>query len=396
VALRVNVTLDGRTVHNSAIINIYKGPGPAPFQSFATGYWQSWSGTCNPDTVNDTFQFYGSATGGKAPYAFSWNFSDGSPLTSIQDPIHTFQSSSGPNSINVNLTVTDHLGSQTIAYLRALEPNPSCPPPGTTPPVISSFTVSPNPDASGYPAFFNVSASGGTPPFSYHYNGLPPGCSTANTSLLQCTPSSIGNFTIRVFVNDSASRSTNATVLLNVNVGSVLLASVMVNPVSSNLTINGEQTFTATTRCTAVCPPGITYSWSLTNDIGTLTSTSGPSTTFVAGNNAGTTALVVKASLGSKVVSSSVEITISPKQSSLSVPPWATYVIIAMVIGLVVALLVVSRRKRQPLQEETPDTERMTSSRLNLSPMEPPSQTSQGSPQMNGEDLDSDPLADMA
>jgi hypothetical protein len=397
VALAVNVTLGGRSVHNKAVITIYKGPGPAPFESFATGFWESWTGTCNPDTVNDSFQFYGSATGGKSPYTFSWNFSDGSPLSTLQNPIHAFRSSSGPSDINVNLTVLDNLGSRTTAYLGAMEPNPKCPPPGTTPPTISAFTVSPNPATSGYTAYFNVTATGGTPPYSYAYTGLPAGCSTANESFLPCIASTAGTFTVRVFVNDSARQSANSTVVLKVNVSTVSLTTVVVSPVSSTLAIGGAQVFTATSICSATCPAGITYSWNLSNNLGSLSTPNGASTRFTAGSTPGSVTLLMRASLGGKVVSDSVKVTISPSQSNPIVPSWLILLVIAIVVGMVLALLVATRRRKPFPQEGGRENDVPLSGGLADS-FEQRNGSAGGprGPQLDGEDSEPDPLADMA
>ena len=57
---------------------------------------------CGPFQVT----FNGVATGGQAPYTYSWNFGDGSSIVS-EDPIHDY-STTGP--YTVTLTVTDAIG----------------------------------------------------------------------------------------------------------------------------------------------------------------------------------------------------------------------------------------------------------------------------------------------
>lgn len=85
---------------------------------------------------------------------------------------------------------------------------------GSAFPVISSLAAAPNPLARPYTTFINISTAGGTGPLTYRYLGLPEGCSSANVTSLACTPIATGTFWVRVFVNDSAGHSTNATLEL--------------------------------------------------------------------------------------------------------------------------------------------------------------------------------------
>jgi PKD repeat protein len=55
-----------------------------------------------------TVQFAGSATGGYPPYTYSWNFSDGAPPSTEQNPSHVFTAA---GNFSVYLTVTDALQS---------------------------------------------------------------------------------------------------------------------------------------------------------------------------------------------------------------------------------------------------------------------------------------------
>jgi YVTN family beta-propeller protein len=73
-----------------------------------------------------------------------------------------------------------------------------------------------------------VLAEGGEGPLTFTYMGLPPGCTTSNTSSLVCTPTSPGTFNVRIYVNDSAGNSANSTTTLNVV--PALSASAMATP----------------------------------------------------------------------------------------------------------------------------------------------------------------------
>lgn len=74
-------------------------------------------------------------------------------------------------------------------------------------PWISSFSSYPTPTRIGS-TFLNVSATGGSPPYSYSFTGLPPGCTSSNTVSLQCTTFKPGNYTITVKVGDAFGNST--------------------------------------------------------------------------------------------------------------------------------------------------------------------------------------------
>ncbi len=56
--------------------------------------------------------FMGSAAGGTPPYSYSWNFGDGSAITTAQNPSHTFTTA---GTYTVTLTVTDSSSPANIA-----------------------------------------------------------------------------------------------------------------------------------------------------------------------------------------------------------------------------------------------------------------------------------------
>jgi DNA-binding beta-propeller fold protein YncE len=55
-----------------------------------------------------------------------------------------------------------------------------------------------------------ANVTGGRSPYSLSYAGLPPGCASANTSTLSCTPSGPGTFALTVRVTDARGNSTEA------------------------------------------------------------------------------------------------------------------------------------------------------------------------------------------
>ena len=91
---------------------------------------------------------------------------------------------------------------------------------------VLTLVVNPNPTLSvtSTPANLTVGASvlieanitGGSPPYSYDFEGLPPGCSTANQSQLPCVPKAAGTYNITVSVVDSVGVERIRNLTLNV------------------------------------------------------------------------------------------------------------------------------------------------------------------------------------
>jgi hypothetical protein len=128
---------------------------------------------------------------------------------------------------------------------------------GTSGPTISSFTATPNPVASGSATTLSVTASGGTGTLSYAYSGLPPGCATANTASLACTPTSPGVYSVNATVNDSGTGHAHKLLSLTVTSSTPLSATFTASP--NPVSLNSSVTFTvAATGGT----PSYTYAYS--------------------------------------------------------------------------------------------------------------------------------------
>ena len=120
--------------------------------------------------------------------------------------------------------------------------------------------------------------------------------------------------------------SNNVSIINTGGKASTTLSGVTVSPSSSTLSPNGTQIFTASPSCIGgPCAPNVTYSWSLTNGLGTLSSPSGNPVTFTAGTKGGNLSLFVNATLnGTKKQAGPIPISISttvPALASVSVSP---------------------------------------------------------------------------
>jgi hypothetical protein len=71
-------------------------------------------------------------------------------------------------------------------------------------PVLQRFSVVPANVTMGTPISFSATVGGGSPPYQYTFTGLPPGCTSADRAVLNCTPTQNGTYRIELTVTDSA------------------------------------------------------------------------------------------------------------------------------------------------------------------------------------------------
>lgn len=84
-------------------------------------------------------------------------------------------------------------------------------------PVSASLSVNPTSVQTGQSISVQTTASGGTTPYSYVYNGFPSGCGGSNSATFTCSPTSSGTFQLSVTVTDSlGNRTSSNTVSLSV------------------------------------------------------------------------------------------------------------------------------------------------------------------------------------
>ena len=120
--------------------------------------------------------------------------------------------------------------------------------------------------------------------------------------------------------------SNNVSIINTGGKASTTLVGVTVTPSSSTLSPNGTQVFSATPSCAGgPCASGISYLWSLTSNLGSLSSSSGNPVTFTAGTKGGNLNLFVNATLnGTTKPAGPIPINITtsvPTLTSASVSP---------------------------------------------------------------------------
>ena len=146
--------------------------------------------------------FTGSATGGTAPYSYSWNFGDGSATSTTQNPSHTYNAA---GTFNATLTVTDSSSpaktatSQVTVTVNAV---------GN--PLAATASATPTSGQTPLNVAFTGTGTGGTPPYSYSWN-FGDGSATSTTQNPSHTYNAAGTFTATLTVTDSSSPAKTAT-----------------------------------------------------------------------------------------------------------------------------------------------------------------------------------------
>ncbi|MDE1882132.1 MAG: hypothetical protein KGI89_16475, partial [Euryarchaeota archaeon] len=195
---------------------------------------------------------------------------------------------------------------------------------------IGSVTVAPSPVDYGAPLWINVTASGGTPPLSYHYEGLPAGCTSSDAPSLQCFPTASGSFPVVVNVSDAVGvwSTWKGQVVVN-----QLLSKLQLSPGPTvSLVFGGIQNFIGEgLNATGSFLPGVLYTWSITPDyLGFLNATTGTHVELYAGSTPGTGTLWVNTSTYDGVALSTqdriyVSATAGPSISSFAPDPSSIY-----------------------------------------------------------------------
>jgi len=122
-------------------------PGRGPTDPASAGPHQltagltewTWNGTgspCTGGTYNLSAHFTASASGGTPPYAFRWQFGDGTDAATGPNPVHAFVT---PGPWNVTAEVTDATGGSATFPFGVSGPAISCPSEAAHPPPGASL-----------------------------------------------------------------------------------------------------------------------------------------------------------------------------------------------------------------------------------------------------------------
>lgn len=237
---------------------------------------------------------------------------------------------------------------------------------GASGPTLTGVSVNPSSDGvafGGSATFTATPTCSGTCPAGTTYswsatNTLGSLGSTTGASVTFTAGSTAGTDTLFVNATLNGVTQQSAPVPISISGTAVTLAGVSIFPSTSSLAAGSTQTFVATPACSTTCPSGIVYTWSSGgSSLGTLSPTSGATTTFTAGSSSGSLVLTVTAALGGSSQSAQVTITIS----SSGIPEITLIELLAVPLVLVVAFIAVGlavrssrRRKREAALLEPP------------------------------------------
>jgi PKD repeat protein len=167
--------------------------GSVPLSATASG---------SPTTGNAPLavNFTAAATGGTAPYTYSWNFGDGSTSTS-QDPSHTYTAA---GTYKATLTVTDSASpANTSTSSVTITVN------AVGNPLAATATANPTSGQIPVNVSFTGTGTGGTPPYTYNWN-FGDGATSASQNPTH-SYTTVGNYTATLTVTDSSSPPSTAT-----------------------------------------------------------------------------------------------------------------------------------------------------------------------------------------
>jgi len=336
VALTVNASLNGTSKLATAIIAITAGSSSPSISAF----------TANPASivVDSWTNFTVTASGGTGVLTYSYTGLPPGCTSANLSILACRPTSASIYHYNVTVTVTDqasHSATKSTSLMVTQVAGG---------PQISSFTIDPTFDPLGSSITLSVVVTGGVGALSYVYTGLPPGCASQNASTMSCTPVSPGDFSVRVFVNDSAGHSANAGYTI-----AVVPLPPSVSLTANRTLIHGGGSVTLSGSASGGYTP-YTYTWSLngTNETSLGNSASLSQVLSHPGNY--TYQLWATDAKGTAVHSTVVKVQVLPAlpggktggSGTQAFPWWIGLLALLVVIAAVVAVLMIlfARRRR--------------------------------------------------
>jgi PKD repeat protein len=277
------------------------------------------------------------ASGGTSPYAYNWSFGDGTYGASADSVTHAY---AAVGNYTANLTVMDLYGITNVTWV-----NVTVVPAPTVTAAASATSV----DA-GTALTFTPTAAGGVG--AYTYSWAFGDTQTSTSTAPSHTFATSGTFKVTVTVTDSVGGTGTGSVSVTVNPA----VSGTASATPTTVTAGGSVAFTATGSGGTGT---YTYAWVFGDGTAKVTTATASHTYATAGSyNAW---VWINDSLGGSF-SHEIAITVQApgggsgsSSSSSSLPGWALWAVVGLVIVVVAALLIVmmSRRRKPPATAPT-------------------------------------------
>ena len=278
-----------------------------------TPLWSTWIESAVADPLNvqtavapTAIDLGGSANysampdGGSGSYTYVWSHLPAGCTGTTTEVIPCTPTSTGTFTAYVNVT---DLKGVTVMGQATLTVNPS-------PTLGAPSANKPSSDVGLTVTFASAAPSGGTPPFTYLWFGLPAGCGSATAPSVSCTFAAAANLSLSVNATDSTGEvAASPSLAFTVHSAPTLAA-----PTASATAADVGQTVTFTSAVAAGGTPAFSYVWSgLPSGCGSNSSAS-VSCTFTA---AATLNLMVTAndSVGGTATSPALSFVVSPSLS---------------------------------------------------------------------------------
>ncbi len=333
----LNASLNGRDAEAVATISVIPGIASVPISpvSAVVGVKGSVDFAASPI-----------CTGGGCPAGtvFAWSLTNalgtlnrttGTSVAVLAGP------TGGPTTLFVNAT----LNGRTVEGTAGI----------TILPTLASVSVSPSSavlDVGGSATFSAGSAcSGGTCPagmtFSWSVGGSLGTLNSSSGPVVSFTAGPTeGNASL--FLNSTLNGVTLSGPPVAITIDPVL-AGVSVSPGSATLSTGGSVAFLASLRCQGgACPAGTSIDWSLSNNLGSLSTGIGTATTFTAGTLSGQETVFVNASSATTTVSATPIVIKIVSHPAPPPPSGEVYLLVAgLGVALVVAVVAIALRGRR-------------------------------------------------
>ena len=141
--------------------------------------------------VGATVTFSATVAGGYGPYRTSINFGDGSIASADATTTHVYAQ---PGWYRITATVTDGRNASTHVGQGILV---------TAGPLAATLNATASLIPLGRAVLLTAVPSGGVPPYSFWWSGVPSGCAVPSGPVLVCTPRALGTYPITITVEDS-------------------------------------------------------------------------------------------------------------------------------------------------------------------------------------------------